>query len=103
MQFDTEGTKLLKLFYSCLESLDSSQKSVTEAKQCAVDVSKYLCFTSIDRYVNWHAIMDADKIKAYLQKLTDDGIKIDGRIEKLERIRYALSFVLDEANLSEEN
>ena len=102
-QFDTESTKSLKLFRSYLESLDGGEKSISEVKQCAVDVSKYLCFASIDRYVNWHAIMDADKIKAYLQKLTDDGIKIDGRIEKLERIRYALSFVLVEADLTEEN
>ena len=95
-RYDSSKSRSLTLFKEYLLSLDGGKKSQTEAEQCTTDVSKFLLFVAEDRYIDWGAVLEAKKIQKYLKKLTDDGIGVDGQIEKLERIRYALSFVRDE-------
>ena len=82
--------------------MDGGKKSDREAKQCITDVSKYLYFASKKNIVDWTAIYNARKLKQYLDKLTDDGIQVEGQLTKLERIRYALLFLLRETETSRE-
>ena len=82
--------------------LDGGRKHPNEAHQCAVDASKFLRHASTsDSTVNWYGLINDAALKSYLEKLIDDGIGIDGQLEKIERIRYAIAFSLSEARLDQ--
>ena len=87
-------TRSLSMFVSYLTSLDGGERSKTMARQYAADLSKYLYFASECAKVKWTAVADAQKIKSYLEQLTNDGIHTSGQINKLAAIRHGIQYCL---------
>ena len=99
VHYHVDETPSLRWFQSYLTGLDGGERNAKTARKYAADVSKFLYFSSKSRSVNWWALADIDMVRSYLKQLSDDGIAVDGRLEKLECIRLGISFCFVEANL----
>ena len=99
--FHLDRTPSLKMFQSYLMSLDGGERGQDLSRWHASKLSKFLYFASQCTRVNWMAIKDADKLKAYLKKMTIDGINVGGQMEVLASIRHGIQFCLLEGDMSD--
>ena len=80
--------------------MDGGRRGFRHSKQVAIDVSKFLYFTSpSNTVVDWFKIMDRQAIKAYTDRLRKDGIGDSGILDKLNYLKLAVNFLLLEADL----
>lgn len=90
-RFDIDAEPLLLDFIDNLISFDGGAHSLTEAKQIAIDISKFMAFADPTR-AKWSGLINVDKMKDYIQKLTTDGIGPDGLTTKTNRLTLAVKY-----------
>ena len=79
---------------SFLRSVDGKGKSEKVATEMSTDVSKYLKFACGSAIApDFERLMDRDMVLAFLDKLERCGIGVEGRINKLDALDAALSFL----------
>ena len=90
-RYDVDNDPLVKAFVQNLTSFDGGQLSLTEARQIASDVSKYLAFAN-QRVCSWSSLLDEEKLKAFLTKVEKDNIGPEGMTTKIERLIKSLKY-----------
>ena len=72
-------------------NFDGGKRSITEARQIASDVSKYMAF-ACDKKCDWESFTEIDTLKSFVEQLEKDGIGSDGITTKLERLEIAIKY-----------
>ena len=90
-RYDVDNDPLVKAFVQNLTSFDGGQRSLTEARQIASDVSKYLAFAN-QRVCSWSSLVDEEKLKAFLTKVEKDNVGPEGMTTKIERLIKSLKY-----------
>ena len=82
-------------FLTFLQGLDGRKKSAREAKQIAIDISKFLKFTDPQsNHPNWNRVVDLTKIREYLDMLQHTGAcGVSGQLTKLDRLIHATHYL----------
>ncbi len=62
-----------------------------QADAITTEISKYLAFCS-RRTLRWNYLWDIREVRRYMEHLTQQGIGVDGRLTKLDRIGTALCY-----------
>ena len=91
-RYDVETEVSLRRFQLFLQSTDGNRRSAKVAREFAVDVSKYLKFTTgeVAQFPDWSRLTDQELLNAYVNKLERVGLGPDGIVVKLDVLELAL-------------
>ena len=92
-RYDVDREKILLDFVANLQSFDGGRTPPTEARQIAVDVSKYLAFAN-QRRCQWSDLADMDRLFKYIDLLQNTSmISPNGIVTKIHRLQQAVLYL----------
>ena len=92
-RYHLQNEPLILEFVDNIVNFDGGKRSITEARQIASDVSKYMAF-ACDKKCAWESFTEIDNLKSFVEQLEKDGIGSDGITTKLERLEIAIKYIL---------
>ncbi len=75
---------------SFLKSAEGKAREQIEADAIATDVAKFLAFCN-PKTLDWSNLWKVSEVRRFLEYLEEQGIGVDGRLTKVERVCTALS------------
>ena len=92
-RYDVDKEKILHDFVGNLQSFNGGRTPPAEARQIAVDVSKYLAFAN-QRRCQWSDLADMDRLFKYIDLLQNTSmIGPNGIVTKIHRLQQALLYL----------
>ena len=92
-RYDVDKERILVDFVGNLQSFDGGRTPPAEARQIAVDVSKYLAFANQQR-CQWSNLTDIDRLFKYVDLLQNTSmIGPNGIVTKIHRLQQAVLYL----------
>ena len=87
-RFDIDVEPLL---FDFIKIVSRRPHSLTKAKQIAIGIAKYFASAN-PTSAQWAGLIDVNKVKQYIQKLTKDRIGLDQLTTKTDRLTQAVKY-----------